>query len=335
MPRRSEALRSIPAASRRLGRGVRQDAAREAVAQVLDQVVLAGVDQRLLHAVDALAGLGPRVAVGVEVLALLGRARLAVVVGLENDVAFVVRHEGLDLGAVLAVALAEVDATAHLVRVVGRGAVAELGLYLWTYSACDNWRTMKPEVYVSTDIEADGPIPGPHSMLSIGSAAFTAGKNLVSTFSANLDTLPGTSAHPATKAWWDQHPEAWNATRRDCRNPADVMKDYVAWLNQLPGKPVFVGYPAAYDFMFVYWYLMRFAGESPFSHSALDIKTFAMALLGTGYRDATKRNMPKKWFDQRPHTHVALDDAIEQGALFCNMLDERLKQTTGSRAAPQ
>jgi hypothetical protein len=46
-------------------------------------------------------------------------------VGLENDVAFVVRHEGLDLGAVLAVALAEVDATAHLVRVVGRGAVAE------------------------------------------------------------------------------------------------------------------------------------------------------------------------------------------------------------------
>jgi len=114
------------------------------------------------------AGLGPRVAVGVEVLALLGRARLAVVVELENDVAFVVRHEGLDLGTVLAVALAEVDATAHLVRVVGRGAVAELGLYLWTYSACDNWRTMKPEVYVSTDIEADGPIPGDYSMIALG-----------------------------------------------------------------------------------------------------------------------------------------------------------------------
>ncbi|MFP4592985.1 MAG: exonuclease, partial [Ralstonia sp.] len=24
----------------------------------------------------------------------------------------------------------------------------------------------RPEIYVSTDIEADGPIPGPHSMLS-------------------------------------------------------------------------------------------------------------------------------------------------------------------------
>jgi len=65
---------------------------------------------------------------------------------------------------------------------------------------------------------------------------------------------------------------------------------------------------------------MRFAGESPFSHSALDIKTYAMALLKTDYRDATKRNMPKAWFDKLPHTHVALDDAIEQGALFCNML---------------
>jgi hypothetical protein len=47
------------------------------------------------------------------------------------------------------------------------------------------------EIYVSTDIEADGPIPGPHSMLSLGSAAYTGEKQLLSTFSANLETLPG------------------------------------------------------------------------------------------------------------------------------------------------
>jgi hypothetical protein len=88
----------------------------------------------------------------------------------------------------------------------------------------------------------------------------------------------------------------------------------------LKGKPVFVAYPAGFDFLFVYWYLMRFVGESPFSHSALDMKTYAMALLKIGYRDSTKRNMPRDWFDKLPHTHVALDDAIEQGALFCNML---------------
>jgi len=99
------------------------------------------------------------------------------------------------------------------------------------------------------------------------------------------------------------------------------MLDYVAWLEKLPGKPVFVGYPASYDFMFVYWYLIRFAGKSPFSFSALDIKSYAMAILGTTYKDASKRKMPKDWFVSLPkHRHVALDDAIEQGKLFLNIM---------------
>ncbi|KAF0245570.1 MAG: hypothetical protein FD167_3534, partial [bacterium] len=94
----------------------------------------------------------------------------------------------------------------------------------------------------------------------------------------------------------------------------------------LPGKPVFVSYPVTFDFLFVYWYLIKFTGESPFSHSGLDIKTYAMAMLKTDYRDSTKRNMPKSWFDKFPHTHQALDDAIEQGALFCNMLAENISR---------
>jgi hypothetical protein len=181
-----------------------------------------------------------------------------------------------------------------------------------------------PEVYVSTDVEADGPIPGPHSMLSFGSAAFLADKTMVATFSANLETLPDASGHPATMRWWSTQPDAWQACRKDARPPQEVMPRYAAWLKELPGRPVFVAYPAAYDFMFVYWYLIRFAGESPFSHSALDIKTFAMALLKKDYRASVKRNMPRRWFDDLPHTHVALDDAIGQGALFCNMLAESL-----------
>jgi hypothetical protein len=54
------------------------------------------------------------------------------------------------------------------------------------------------EIYISTDIEADGPIPGPHSMLSIGWAAYTAHKVLVSTFSANVETLSDAQPHPKT-----------------------------------------------------------------------------------------------------------------------------------------
>ena len=185
---------------------------------------------------------------------------------------------------------------------------------------------MKQELYVSTDVEADGPIPGPHSMLSFGSAVYTRDKELITTFEANLDTLEGAIPHPSTQQWWDTQPEAWAACRSNLQAPQKAMTDYVVWLKSLPGKPVFVGYPASYDFMFVYWYLMRFAGESPFSHSALDIKTLAMAGLKTTYRESSKKRMPKHWFDDLPHTHKALDDAIEQGALFCNILTEVMKK---------
>ncbi|VEP17906.1 conserved hypothetical protein [Hyella patelloides LEGE 07179] len=183
-----------------------------------------------------------------------------------------------------------------------------------------------PEIYVSTDIETDGQIPGANSMLSFASAAYLADKTLVGTFAANLKTLPDASGDPKTMEWWQSQPEAWEATRTDLQEPADAMQSYVSWLKSLPGKPVFVAYPAGFDFLFVYWYLIRFTGESPFSFSALDIKSYAMAMLKTEYRKSSKRNMPKHWFDSLPHTHVALDDAIEQGALFCNMLAENLNQ---------
>ena len=182
------------------------------------------------------------------------------------------------------------------------------------------------EVYVSTDVETDGPIPGPNSMLSFGSAAYRADKTLLDTFTANLETLPEATADPGTMAWWQQHAEAYAATRTDLETPETAMKRYVAWLKCLPGRPVFVAYPAGFDFLFVYWYLIRFAGESPFSFSALDIKTYAMAMLKTEYREAVKPNMPKRWFDPLPHTHKALDDALEQGAMFCNMLAENEKK---------
>jgi hypothetical protein len=184
------------------------------------------------------------------------------------------------------------------------------------------------EVYVSTDVEADGPIPGPHSMLSFASAAFLDDGELVGTYSANLETLDGASGHPDTMRWWLSQPDAWAACRQDPRPAATVLPEYVSWLTGLPGRPVFVAYPAGFDFTFVYWYLHRFTGGSPFSHAALDVKTFAMAVLGTKFRDTAKRIMPRRWFTDRPHTHVALDDALEQGELFIHMLAEARGRTS-------
>lgn len=181
----------------------------------------------------------------------------------------------------------------------------------------------KPEIYVSTDIETDGPAPGLNSMLSFGSAAFAHDGKIYGTFERNLETLPHAIPNRETMQWWDTQPEAWAACREHCVPPAEAMLDYVDWLEALPGKPVFVGYPAGFDFTFVYWYLHKFVGRSPFSFSALDIKSYAMAVLGTSFRETSKRRMPKHWFGEGNHTHKALDDAIEQGHLFMNILRDR------------
>lgn len=151
------------------------------------------------------------------------------------------------------------------------------------------------EIYISTDVETDGPIPGPYSMLSIGAAAFMPDGNLVSTFSANLKTLPGAASNPDTMKWWEENKEAYEATRKNQIEAQQAIEQFASWVDRQEGKPVFVGYPAGFDFLFVYWYLIKFNnGYSPFSFSALDIKTYAMAVMKTEYRQSTKKNMPKK-----------------------------------------
>ena len=95
----------------------------------------------------------------------------------------------------------------------------------------------RPELYVATDIESNGPSPGHHSMLSFGSVAFTPDKTIISTFTRNLELLQGASEHPQTMAWWRTQQDAWRACRINPTPPGQAMTDYVAWLRQLGGSP--------------------------------------------------------------------------------------------------
>lgn len=195
------------------------------------------------------------------------------------------------------------------------------------------------ELYVSTDIECDGPCPGLNSMLSIASVVLDARRGIgrdaiIETFSANLTTLPDARQDSETMAWWSkpENQAAWEAHRKDPEKPDVVMPRYAKWLAALPGKPIFVGYPASFDFTFVYYYLHRFArGHNPFVRNAIDIETYAMAMLGSSYLEASDRNWPEWWFDRSlRRTHVAIDDAIEQGINFLRIMNDRRSKTFGS-----
>ena len=89
---------------------------------------------------------------------------------------------------------------------------------------------MPDEIYVSTDVEADGPIPGPNSMLSFGSVALRADKTSLGEFTVNLQPLPGASPHPRTMTWWGAHPDALAKARANPEDPATAMPRYAKCL---------------------------------------------------------------------------------------------------------
>jgi hypothetical protein len=114
-------------------------------------------------------------------------------------------------------------------------------------------------VYVVTDIEVDGFVPGAHSMLALASVAVTAAGEQVGEFEAVLERLPGAQANPDTWAWWlSQPPEVLAAATTDPRPVPEVMADYVAWIKGLGPERELVASPLGFDGTYVDHYLRRF-----------------------------------------------------------------------------
>jgi hypothetical protein len=184
----------------------------------------------------------------------------------------------------------------------------------------------RPEVFVSLDIETDGPAPGLNSMLALGAAAFlprsddgTAWEE-TSTWYAAFEPLPGASQDPATMDWWKTQPEAWLAATSNQFPPGNAVPDFAAWCEKLPGRPVAIGWPVAFDFAFVNWYLWRFAGRNPLGFGGIDIRSYANGLAGYpaayGLPEREVRKLTGPVDTSGLRDHVAVDDAIGQGRLF-------------------
>ncbi|MFE7773287.1 3'-5' exoribonuclease domain-containing protein [Streptomyces sp. NPDC057445] len=189
-------------------------------------------------------------------------------------------------------------------------------------------RRVKPSLYISVDIEADGPIPGPYSMISLGAAVagrqdeqgyVPAGDPEAHTFYRELRPI---SEEFVPEALAVSGLDRDRLVREGC-DPVAAMTEFTAWVREVAGtaQPVMCGYPASYDWTFLYWYLIRFTGASPFGHSGcLDMKTLYATKARLPLRAVAKGAMPKELLSRRRHTHHALDDAIEQAELFSNLM---------------
>jgi DNA polymerase III alpha subunit (gram-positive type) len=180
-------------------------------------------------------------------------------------------------------------------------------------------------IYISLDMEADGPVPGRNSMLSLGAVAYDADGTEIGWYGQNLSPLPGAEQNPATMLWWANYPQAWATITANPQEAGKVMQNFAFWLDALcrthKAEAVMVAYPASYDYDFVLYYARRFLGSDPFGGRVVDMRSMAMGLLGGDYRTAAKARMPDAWFaGNTPHTHVSWEDARAQGELFVAML---------------
>lgn len=188
-------------------------------------------------------------------------------------------------------------------------------------------RADRPSLYISVDVEADGPIPGPYSMISFGAAV--AGRQDGASYTAadpERDTFYR-ELRPISEAYVPGALAVSGLDRdrlvREGAEPATAMAEFRAWVREVSAgaQPVMCAYPASFDWTFLYWYLMSFGGDSPFGHSGcLDMKTLYAAKARVPLQAAVKGRMPRELLSRRPHTHHALDDAIEQAELMSNLM---------------
>ena len=174
---------------------------------------------------------------------------------------------------------------------------------------------MKKEFYISVDVETAGPIPGEYSMLSLGACLVgNTSRKFYSTFKPitknfvpealaisgfSLDELEQTGAPP--------------------KMAMDAFNDWISEITE-DGRPVFVAFNATFDWQFVNYYFCTFLGRNPFGISGLDIKAYYMGKFGTTWSDTSKKRFDKRFLSKKPHTHNALDDAIEQAEIFEKLL---------------
>jgi hypothetical protein len=183
------------------------------------------------------------------------------------------------------------------------------------------------DVYFSADVETDGPIPGPYSMLSV--ALVYAGTYDGSVFKApnGYHEFQYKELRPIS---FDFEPEALAVNGLDRSkllksgdDPAIAMTNLADWVRSIAGhgKPVLVAYPLAFDWTWLYWYFVKFSlSGSPFDYSrGFDIKTAVAVKTKRTLSSSGRAKLPDYLQSHRPHTHHALDDAIEQAEIFAKV----------------
>lgn len=190
-------------------------------------------------------------------------------------------------------------------------------------------RDSKVDAYFSADVETDGPIPGPFSILSF--ALVYAGSFNGSQFNRpeKYDQNLYIELRPISENFQTEALRVNGLDReRLCLQgapPEKAMTDACHWVKRIAGaaQPVLVAYPLSFDWSWLYWYFVRFStGGSPFDYSrCFDVKTALAVKASIPISEAGRSRIDPSLRPGHKHTHHALDDAIAQAEIFANVFE--------------
>lgn len=168
------------------------------------------------------------------------------------------------------------------------------------------------ELLISVDVETAGPNPSRYSMLSIGACLvddpdqdfYIELKPVGTLITAEAFSVGGISLDHASAHGTE---------------PATAMGRFEEWIASVTpagGSPLFVGFNAGFDWMFVCDYFERFLGRNPFGHSSLDVKSYYLGVAGGTWAQTSLRHLSPRYLNGRALSHNALGDARDQAELF-------------------
>lgn len=176
-----------------------------------------------------------------------------------------------------------------------------------------------PFIYIVTDCEFDGPIPGRHSMLSFGSVAVSESGEALGEFEGVMEPLDGAERDTATMDFWHKHPEAWAAATDNAEPPETIVNRFITWIKAFDRDPIFAAHPVSLDGPWFDYYLKRYTGrpllegawiaDRLFRYAPLCIMSMAAGKTGRDHWNCDVDRYPEEWLGSVEHTHRAIDDA--------------------------
>lgn len=171
----------------------------------------------------------------------------------------------------------------------------------------------RTERFISVDVETAGPTPGDYPMISIGACPVDDPQE---GFYVELQPDRDAVVESALKVSGLDLAEL----RARGTEPQLAMEAFAQWLCDVAPPqthhPVFLGFNAVFDWMFVNEYFVRYGIDNPFGHGGVDIKSYYLGMMGTTWAETSMKHLSPKYLVGRQLSHNALGDARDQAELF-------------------